>query len=65
MAFDKDLAKRIINKAGKEITAAMVEDGPKQHDYLVRALNDILFMHDVLHLDEPEKELDVIDPYRI
>lgn len=64
MAYDHELARRILNKAGKEITAAMSEqDNARRHDNLVKALNDVLFMHDVLHLYE--KELDVIDPFRI
>lgn len=69
MKFDKDLATRVINLTGKEITEAMTaEDPAKVREHLQKALSRLTFLPDVLHFYEDEiekKEIDVIDPYRI
>lgn len=65
MKFDKDLANRVINKCGKEITAAMVADEPAEvKAQLQKALRTLMFLPDVLHFYEDEREIDVIDPLR-
>lgn len=65
MAFDKNLATRVINKTGKEITAAMAAEDPGEiREHLQKALSTLTFLPDVLHFYESEKEIDVIDPYR-
>jgi hypothetical protein len=51
--FDKFLARKILNKLGKEITsAASTMDLSEVRTQLQRALNDLTFMYDILHLDE-------------
>lgn len=51
--FDKFLARKILNKLGKEITsAASTMDLSEVRKELQRALNDLTFMYDILHLDE-------------
>lgn len=63
MKFDKNLAARVINKIGKEITTAMNEEDPEElKKQLRRALNDLAFLPDVLHFYE---EIDVINPNRV
>lgn len=52
--FDTALARKILNKIGKELVNAMstAEDGTRNE--IQRALNDVTFMYDILHLDEIE-----------
>ena len=51
--FDKFLVRKILNKLGKEITsAASTMDLSEVRTQLQRALNDLTFMYDILHLDE-------------
>ena len=51
--FDKFLARKILNKMGKEITSASsTMDLNTVKSELQRALNDLTFMYDILHLDE-------------
>lgn len=66
MTYDKVLAMRVINKAGKEITKGIeLTENVKCREELQKALNTILFLPDVLHIDdEDKKEIDVIDPLR-
>lgn len=50
---DADLARRILNKANKEMVSAMVSCRDQEtRGYLQKAMNDLTFMYDVLHLDE-------------
>ena len=52
--FDATLARKILNKIGKELVNAMqTAEGDTRND-IQRALNDITFMYDILHLDEIE-----------
>lgn len=65
MKFDKDLATRVINKCGKEITAAMTAEDPAEvKAQLQKALSTLMFLPDVLHFYEDDREIDVIDPLR-
>lgn len=53
--FDADLARRFLNKIGKEVVAAMSSGNDKEvREQLQKALNDIGFMYDILHLNEIE-----------
>lgn len=55
MKFDASLARRMLNKIGKELVNAMnATNGETQNNEIQRALNDVTFMYDVLHLDEIE-----------
>lgn len=57
--IDLSLARRVLNKAGKELSKALA-DTVLSDDAAVlvqKALDDITFMYDILHLDE----IDVID----
>ena len=50
---DADLARRILNKANKALVAAMVSCTEQEtREHIQRAMNDLTFMYDVLHLDE-------------
>lgn len=56
--IDKVLARRVLNKIWKEVTEAFkasTEDDVRRE--LQRALNDLNFMPDILHLED----LEVID----
>ena len=65
MKFDKDLATRVINKCGKEITAAIAAEDPTEVKVqLQKALSTLMFLPDVLHFYEDDREIDVIDPLR-
>lgn len=60
--FDKFLARKILNKMGKEITsAASSMDLNQVRTDLQRALNDLTFMYDILHLDEIQM-IDILNP---
>lgn len=53
--IDLSLARRMLNKIGKELVNAMnATSGETQNNEIQRALNDITFMYDILHLDEIE-----------
>lgn len=56
--FDKVLARRILNKIWKEVMEGFkVSTDPEVVRPLQRALNDLDFMADILHLED----LEVID----
>lgn len=51
--FDKDLARRFLNKIGKEIVTAQSNSDPKVvDDALNKALSEIIFMYDILHIND-------------
>lgn len=52
--FDATLARKILNKIGKELVNAMQTAEGETRNEIQRALNDITFMYDILHLDEIE-----------
>lgn len=55
MMFDKVLARRVLNKIWKEVTEAFsISTEEDVRRKLQRALNDLNFMPDILHLDEIE-----------
>lgn len=54
MMFDATLARKILNKIGKELVNAMTTSEGDTRNEIQRALNDITFMYDILHLDEIE-----------
>lgn len=57
--IDLSLARRVLNKAGKELTKALADTvlSPDATVLVQKALDDVNFMYDILHLDE----IDVID----
>lgn len=56
--FDKILARRVLNKIWKEVMEAFkVCPDPEVRQQLQRAINDLNFMPDILHLED----LEVID----
>ena len=52
--FDAALARKILNKIGKELVNAMSTAEGDTRNEIQRALNDITFMYDILHLDDIE-----------
>ena len=53
--FDKVLARRVLNKLGKELVNAFTKaTDQEQREQLQKAINDLTFMYDILHLDEIE-----------
>lgn len=53
--FDKVLARRVLNKLGKELVNAFtLATDQEQREQLQRAINDLTFMYDILHLDDIE-----------
>ena len=53
--YDQDLARRFLNKIGKEVVAAMSSLNQDEiRNNLQKALNDVTFMYDILHLNEIE-----------
>ena len=52
--FDASLARRMLNKIGKELVNAMQTAEGEARSEIQRALNDVTFMYDVLHLDDVE-----------
>lgn len=52
--FDATLARKILNKIGKELVNAMTTAEGETRNEIQRALNDITFMYDILHLDDIE-----------
>lgn len=58
--YDAELARRILNKANKELVTAMTQaTQPVVRDAVQKAFNDLTFMYDVLHLDEELKMIDI------
>lgn len=57
--IDLSLARRVLNKAGKELTKALSETVLSDDAAVLvqKALDDVTFMYDILHLDE----VDAID----
>ena len=56
--IDKVLARKILNKIWKEVTEAFkISSDPEVRRELQRAINDLDFMPDILHLED----LEVID----
>ena len=57
--IDLTLARRVLNKAGKELSKALADTvlSPDAAVLVQKALDDVTFMYDILHLDE----IDVID----
>lgn len=56
--FDKVLARRVLNKIWKEVMEAFkISSDPEVRRELQRAINDLDFMPDILHLED----LEVID----
>lgn len=53
--FDKDLARRFLLKINKEVVNAFIlSDDDRQRNEIQRAINDITFMYDILHLNNIE-----------
>ena len=52
--FDASLARRMLNKIGNELVNAMQTAEGETRNEIQRALNDVTFMYDVLHLDDIE-----------
>ena len=58
--YDPILARRILNKANKEMVNAMSNcQDTYVRGCLQRAFNDLTFMYDILHLDEELKMIDI------
>lgn len=57
--IDLSLARRVLNKACKELSKTLADTVISQNATVLiqKALNDITFMFDILHLDE----IDAID----
>lgn len=54
--IDLSLARRVLNKAGKELSKALADTvlSPDAAVLVQKALDDVTFMYDILHLDELE-----------
>lgn len=58
--FDKDLARRFMIKINKEVVEAFAAtDNPDVRSQLQRAINDITFMYDILHLNDNIQVIDI------
>ena len=57
--IDLSLARRVLVKAGRELTQVLSDEqlSTDAHVLIKKALNDVTFMFDILHLDE----IDAID----
>ena len=57
--IDLSLARRVLNKAGKELSKALADTvlSPDAAALVQKALDDVTFLFDILHLDE----IDAID----
>ena len=57
--IDLSLARRVLNKAGKELSKTLADTviSPDAAVLIQKALDDVTFMYDILHLDE----IDAID----
>ena len=61
--YDKDLARRFLMKINKEVVNAFVlAEEPGQRSELQKAINDITFMYDILHLNDDIKMIDISNP---
>lgn len=61
--FDKDLARRFLVKINKEVfNAFSMSEEPGQRSELQKAINDITFMYDILHLNDDLKMIDISNP---
>lgn len=61
--FDKDLARRFLVKINKEVfNAFALSDDPRQRADLQKAINDITFMYDILHLNDDIQVIDISNP---
>lgn len=61
--YDKDLARRFLVKINKEVVNAFVlAENNDQRAELQKAINDITFMYDILHLNDDLKMIDIINP---
>lgn len=61
--FDKDLAKRFLVKINKEVVNAFVmAENQDQRSELQRAINDITFFYDILHLNDDIQVIDISNP---
>lgn len=54
--IDLSLARKVLNKANKELSKTLSDTVISQDATVLiqKALNDITFMYDILHLDEIE-----------
>lgn len=52
--FDASLARKMLNKIGKELVKALETADKETGKEIQRAFNDVTFMYDVLHLDDIE-----------
>ena len=60
LMFDKDLARRFLLKINKEVVNAFIlSDDDRQRNELQRAINDITFMYDILHLNDNIQVIDI------
>lgn len=58
--YDRILARRILNKANKELVAGMSQcTDTFVRECIQKAFNDLTFMYDILHLDEELKMIDI------
>lgn len=57
--IDLSLARRVLNKAGKELSKTLADTviSPDAAVLIQKALDDVTFLFDILHLDE----IDAID----
>ena len=61
--FDKDLARRFMIKINKEVVNAFIlSDDDRQRNELQRAINDLTFMYDILHLNDDIQVIDISNP---
>lgn len=61
--YDKDLARRFLVKINKEVVNAFVAaEDPGQRSELQKAINDITFMYDILHLNDDIRVIDISNP---
>ena len=60
--IDLSLARRVLNKASKELSKTLADTVISQDGAVLvqKALDDITFMYDILHLDE----IDAIDIHK-
>ena len=60
MSYDPFLARRVLNKANKELVAAMSScDDSFVREQIQKAFNDLTFMYDILHLEEEIRMIDI------
>ena len=60
LMFDKDLARRFMIRINKEVVEAFAAtDNPGVRQELQRAINDLTFMYDILHLNDDIQVIDI------